>query len=377
MRWFPESFQIVPMSKKHLAILLIEDDPTFASALQALLKRKSIFSFDCSHATTLEDTNAIINQKQFDVILLDLTLPDSKGIETLNAVRRRGYACPVIILTGQDEEDLGIQAMKAGAQDYLIKGEIDGRLLSRAITHAIERARLIYEREDFLATLTHDLKNPLIGANRVIELLAEEKLGALNEEQINLLFHIKNSNWTLLTLIGNLLEVYRFEKDLATLYFEHTNLMQIVNNCMREIAPIASDRNIQVLADIPDNSEAVVLADCDSLTRVLRNLLDNALKYTPTGGEVKVSLSSSADRVLLKVSDTGPGIPEEDRKHLFERFWRGRASRRHTPGTGLGLYLCQQIVSLHKGTISCTCPADKGTSFLVELPREVNMLSSA
>ncbi|MBX9947594.1 MAG: hybrid sensor histidine kinase/response regulator [Candidatus Obscuribacterales bacterium] len=365
------------MSKKHLAILLIEDDPTFASALQALLKRKSIFSFDCSHATTLEDTNAIINQKQFDVILLDLTLPDSKGIETLNAVRRRGYACPVIILTGQDEEDLGIQAMKAGAQDYLIKGEIDGRLLSRAITHAIERARLIYEREDFLATLTHDLKNPLIGANRVIELLAEEKLGALNEEQINLLFHIKNSNWTLLTLIGNLLEVYRFEKDLATLYFEHTNLMQIVNNCMREIAPIASDRNIQVLADIPDNSEAVVLADCDSLTRVLRNLLDNALKYTPTGGEVKVSLSSSADRVLLKVSDTGPGIPEEDRKHLFERFWRGRASRRHTPGTGLGLYLCQQIVSLHKGTISCTCPADKGTSFLVELPREVNMLSSA
>lgn len=377
MRWFPESFQIVPMSKKHLAILLIEDDPTFASALQALLKRKSIFSFDCSHATTLEDTNAIINQKQFDVILLDLTLPDSKGIETLNAVRRRGYACPVIILTGQDEEDLGIQAMKAGAQDYLIKGEIDGRLLSRAITHAIERARLIYEREDFLATLTHDLKNPLIGANRVIELLAEEKIGKLNEEQINLLFHIKNSNWTLLTLIGNLLEVYRFEKDLATLYFEHTNLMQIVNNCMREIAPIASDRNIQVLADIPDNSEAVVLADCDSLTRVLRNLLDNALKYTPTGGEVKVSLSSSADRVLLKVSDTGPGIPEEDRKHLFERFWRGRASRRHTPGTGLGLYLCQQIVSLHKGTISCTCPADKGTSFLVELPREVNMLSSA
>ncbi|MBX9952796.1 MAG: hybrid sensor histidine kinase/response regulator [Candidatus Obscuribacterales bacterium] len=364
------------MSKKHLEILLIEDDPTFASALQALLRRKSIFTFNCLHATTLEDTEAIINQKQFDVILLDLTLPDSTGIETLNAVRRRGHACPVIILTGQDEEDLGIQAMKSGAQDYLIKGEIDGRLLSRAITHAIERARLIYEREDFLATLTHDLKNPLIGANRVIELLAEEKIGKLNEEQINLLFHIKNSNWTLLTLIGNLLEVYRFEKDLATLYFEHTNLMQIIDNCMREIAPIACDRNIQVLKDISDNSETVVLADCDSLTRVLRNLLDNALKYTPTGGEVKVSLSNSSDRVLLQVSDTGPGIPEEDRKHLFERFWRGRASRRHTPGTGLGLYLCQQIVSLHKGTISCTCPADKGTSFLVELPREASIVNS-
>lgn len=358
------------MSKKHLEILLVEDDPTFASALLALLKRKSIFSFNFAHATTFEDADAILSQKQVDVILLDLTLPDVKGIDTLHAVRRKSNACPVIILTGQDEEDLGVQAMKAGAQDYLIKGEIDGRLLSRAITHAIERARLIYEREDFVATLTHDLKNPLIGANRVIELLAERKIGDLNDEQVNLLTHIKNSNWTLLTLIGNLLEVYRFEKDLATLYFEHTNLMQIVNNCMKEIAPIASDRNIKVLQDIPEEHDAVIMADADSLSRVLRNLLDNALKYTPTGGEVKVSLASSPDSIMLKVTDTGPGIPEEDRKHLFERFWRGRASRRHTPGTGLGLYLCQQIVSLHKGKISCDCPNDNGTSFVVELPRQ-------
>ncbi|MCC6978936.1 MAG: hybrid sensor histidine kinase/response regulator [Candidatus Melainabacteria bacterium] len=363
------------MSKKHLAILLIEDDPIFAAALQALLKRKSIFTFDLLHATTFAQADKVLLQTQFDVILLDLTLPDVSGLDTLHAVRKRGVSCPVIILTGRDEEDLGIQAMKAGAQDYLLKGEIDGRLLSRAITHAIERARLIYEREDFLATLTHDLKNPLIGANRVIELLAERKIGDLNDEQVNLLTHIKNSNWTLLTLIGNLLEVYRFEKDLDTLYFEHTNLMQIVNNCMKEIAPIAFDRNIQVTKEIADESEAIVLADADSLSRVLRNLLDNALKYTPSGGQVKVSVSSSDDIVQLSVSDTGPGIPEEDRKHLFERFWRGRASRRHTPGTGLGLYLCQQIISMHKGKISCTCPSEVGTSFVVELPRENTILA--
>ncbi len=130
-----------------------------------------------------------------------------------------------------------------------------------------------------------------------------------------------------------------------------------------------------MFSECPDDSDALVLADSDSLSRVLRNLLDNALKYTPTGGQVKVSLSSSPESVLLQVSYTGPGIPEEDRKHLFERFWRGRASRRHTPGTGLGLYLCQQIVTLHKGTISCSCPNGNGTSFLVELPREAAPLA--
>jgi signal transduction histidine kinase len=357
------------MSKKHLNILLVEDDQGFAAALHALLKRKAVFDFDYLHADNLLDAEDTLLQNRFDIILLDLTLPDCQGMDTLIRLRKSAGSCPVIILTGRDEEDLGIQAIENGAQDYLIKGEIDGRLLSRAIQHAIERARLLFEREDFIATLTHDLKNPLIGANRVLELLAEQKLGKLNAEQINLLTHIKNSNWTLLTLIGNLLEVYRFEKDLATLYFEHTNLIGIVNTCMNEIAPIADDRDIKILKD-SDIEEAIVFADADSLRRVLRNLLDNALKYTPSGGEVKIILRAEEDRFLLKVSDNGPGISDEDRKHLFERFWRGRASRRHTPGTGLGLYLCQKIVNLHKGTISCTSPNGTGTAFLVELPKE-------
>lgn len=358
------------MSKKYLNILLVEDDQGFAAALHALLKRKAVFEFDYLHADNLFNAEEILLQNRFDIILLDLTLPDCQGMETLVRLRKSANSCPIIILTGRDEEDLGIQAIENGAQDYLIKGEIDGRLLSRSIQHAIERARLLFEREDFIATLTHDLKNPLIGANRVLELLAEQKLGNLNLEQINLLLHIKNSNWTLLTLIGNLLEVYRFEKDLATLYFEHTNLIGIVNACMKEIAPIANDRDIKI-SEEPDNlTEAIVLADADSLRRVLRNLLDNALKYTPSGGEVRISLRAKEDRFLLKVSDTGPGISDEDRKHLFERFWRGRASRRHTPGTGLGLYLCQQIVNLHKGTITCTSPDNAGTAFLVELPKE-------
>ncbi len=180
-----------------------------------------------------------------------MTLPDSRGLDTLTRIRRVCNTEAIVVLTGQDQEELATQALQAGAQDYLIKGEILGRVLSRAIEHSIERARLMYEREDFVATLTHDLKNPLLNSTQAIEMMMEQKIGELNGDQHNLLGHIRTSNNTLLSLIGNLLEVYRFEKDVSTMQFERTNLVRIVSNCLNEFAPIATDKRIQMVQDFP------------------------------------------------------------------------------------------------------------------------------
>lgn len=358
------------MLKKHINVLLVEDDPGFAFALKSLLNRKPLFTFDLTHLTTVAAAEQLLKNKSFDVIILDLTLPDSHGLDTLTRIRRACSTEAIVVLTGQDQEDLATQALHAGAQDYLIKGEILGRVLSRAIEHSIERARLMYEREDFVATLTHDLKNPLLSSTEAIERMMEQEIGQLNDQQTDLLGHIRTSNNTLLNFIGNLLEVYRFEKDVSTMQFERTNLVQIISNCMKEFAPIAIDKRIQMVQLLPpdETDETVILGDGESLARVFRNLLDNAFKFTPSGGKVQVSLAAQINKVTLVVSDNGPGISKSDQEHLFERFWRGCANSRHTPGTGLGLYLCQQIVSLHKGTITCICKEGKGTAFLVELP---------
>ncbi len=358
------------MYKKHVNVLLIEDDPGFAFALKSLLNRKPLFTFDLTHLTTVTSAEQLLQKACFDVIILDLTLPDSRGLDTLTRIKRASATEAIVVLTGQDQEQLAIQALHAGAQDYLVKGEILGRVLSRAIEHSIERARLMHEREDFVATLTHDLKNPLINSTQAIEMMMNKTMGKLNVEQNNLLGHIRTSNNTLLSLIGNLLEVYRFEKDVSSMQFERTDLVQLVSTCMNEFAPIATDKRIQMVQDLPDVEAecTTIFADSDSLARVFRNLLDNAFKFTPSGGRVQISLAAQENKVTLEVSDNGPGISDSDREHLFERFWRGCSNSRHTPGTGLGLYLCHQIVSLHKGTIICTGNEGKGTAFRVELP---------
>lgn len=338
------------------------------------MTRRSLFTFDFECQTTIAAAEHVLERRSFDVIVLDLTLPDSSGLDTLRRIKKKTNLEAILILTGQDQEDLGSQALQAGAQEYLIKGEIQGSVLSRAVEHSVERARLMREREDFITTLTHDLETPLGDSTKLVSDLIQKNYGPLSEEQSGLLGHIQTSNKTLLSLIDNLLDVYRFEKDMKTLRFEHTHLLKLITSCMSEIEPMARDKRIKLNQDLPETEE-IILADSDSLTRVVRNLLDNAIKYTPNGGEVQVSLATSDEKIILSVSDSGPGIPKEDQKHLFERFWRGRASRRHTPGTGLGLYLCHQIISMHNGKIQYSDDGKHGSAFVIELP--ANQLCSA
>lgn len=355
--------------RKAVRILLVEDDSAFAVAIQQLIQRKAPFDADVVTVYSLKDALMKIEEKSIDVVLLDLNLRDSYGIETVVQMRQCASGTPIIILTGQNDEELAIRALQEGAQDYLVKGDIDGKLLFRSVQYAIERGKMVAEREDFVATLTHDLKGPLQGANRILELLVKGTVGPLEDAQIDMLVRLIDNNFTLLEMIANLLEVYRYEKDINTIKFAHTNLVNLVNSCTEEVLYLAKDRAIEIRRDIVDDRDISILADPPSIKRVLRNLLDNAIKFTPTGGVVTVKVSQDSEKVKLAVSDTGPGIPDEDKRYLFERFFRGSEGKRYSRSTGLGLYLCRQIVQHHNGTITCDrAEGESGTMFLLEFP---------
>lgn len=226
---------------------------------------------------------------------------------------------------------------------------------------------LMEQRQEFMATLSHDLKNPLIGANRVLELFVGGVLGPLSEKQIELLSQLKDSNDSLLKMIQNLIAAYRYEKEEDGTQFEKLDLVQLVLMCKREMETLAQDKSVNVQVKVPD-SPKFIIADESAILRVVRNLLDNALKFTPADGLVKIKIAELEKQVVLKVSNSGSYIAPEKRHMLFHRFWQGQDGKRYVPGTGLGLYICKQIIDSHRGEIACYSDKDNGTEFVISIP---------
>ncbi len=361
------------MTERNISVLLVEDSIPDARYVQEMLPRAS---YTVTRATSLDQARRQTIGNDFDIVLLDLSLPDGSGLETFESMSRWAPTIPIIILTGLDDEEVSVGAVKLGAQDYILKNEISEYILSRAIRYAIERKQaeesskrlaILEQHEEFMATLTHDLKNPLIGANRILELMAEQALGMLSVEQSNMLLQLRDNNKLLLSMIQNLIEVYKFEKDVNAVSLENTNLLRIITSCINDVMPIAKNRGIRLKTEFPDYVKEV-LADANAIRRVVQNLLDNALKFTPSGGEISLVVRPTNGTVALQIADTGPGISPEEQTRLFQRFSQGRAGKKYTPGTGLGLFLCKQIMDAHHGELTCSSTEGIGTIFSITLP---------
>jgi PAS domain S-box-containing protein len=226
---------------------------------------------------------------------------------------------------------------------------------------------VLKEREDFMTTLTHDMKNPLIGANRLLELLIKGNLGELTSKQCELLRSLEQGNAGVLDLIANLTDIYRMEQKCDSLLIEDIDPAIIITSCIERIKCFAVLRDITVTSHLP--TTAVPLqADPKRVARILHNLLDNALKFTPDKGAIEVRLLVQDGQVVIEVEDNGAGIANDELPYLFKRFSQGKAGRRCTGGTGLGLYLCRQIAEAHGGTIHCQSNLPFSTVFRLCLP---------
>lgn len=352
-----------------LSVLLVEDSPSFANAVEAALRYKAPHKFDVKHAGTLAGGLELLDLYGFDVVLLDLSLPDChEGIESLRRMRKSSPLLPIIILSGNEDESIAIQAVQEGAQDYLLKGDLDGRQLARTMRYAIERGRLLQQRDEFMAALVHDIKNPLLGSDRMYELILDRKFGELEPRLQEMTKLLKRSNESVLQLLMNLLEIYRY--DVASPLFKCVvvDLEDVIDYSVQELTPLARMKGLALNTDFKIEN-AKVNADPTAMQRVFLNLIGNSIKFTPDGGHVDINIDSDDGFTIVKVSDTGSGISADDHTNLFQRFHQSAGGRKHHMATGLGLYMCRQIIEAHSGKIHCEPPCTTGTTIVVELPR--------
>lgn len=364
---------------ENLRVLLIEDNPDDAHYIEEALSAKDSFqSVKVVWAKRLLEGLKKLSTSTFDVILLDLTLPDGFLTDSISRILSHNPNLPIIVLTGLDDKDTVIAALKNGAQDYLIKGKVTSDLLSRSIRYAIERRRSEHaariraaqEIEDLIFTLANDLRVPQLGAIRAFDLLIKESLGSLNEEQKSLLKMAKQNSQEVLHMLQNLVHLHRQQLKGDNILAVPTDMKRLVWQVADDWAYMASENEIKI--ETKTEFAEPVMVDGPTFKKAISNLVHNAIKFSPHQGRVSINCMRDENGVNVIVSDNGKGISESELKNLFERFWQEDDRRRHSNGNGVGLYVSRQIVEAHGGTISCSSSEGKGTTFCIRLPYAIN-----
>ena len=365
-----------------IKVLLIEDNPGDARLIQVVLNsaRTADFAahmlntFDMEHVDRLSSGLKRLRDGGIDLILLDLSLPDSQGLDTFARVHAQASHVPIVVLTGLADAELAAEVVRRGAQDYLVKGEIDGRLLVRSMRYAIERKRA---------------EEALRDGER--QLHQQERLAAVGQLAGGIAHDFNNFLMTIMLYANLLMRNRDFPSDLRpvaqTILNESRRAAQLVSQVLDfsrrsviDVQPVdlgsfvgevvdilrkTLPENIRLLMDV-GQGEYVVNADPTRVQQVVMNLAVNARDAMPEGGELHISTYLAPDNmVVIQFRDTGSGFAPEHVDAIFEPFFTTKDSRK---GTGLGLAICRDIVERHNGRITAENASEGGSIFTVYLP---------
>ena len=221
-------------------------------------------------------------------------------------------------------------------------------------------------KEEFAATLTHDMKVPVIAELNSLNYLLEGRFGELNQKQIEILNLMKSSNQELKDLIENMLETYRLEQKKLELSLTENNFNDFIISVIKEMEPIAFNTKLAIVSELDKTNNLVLNFDSFQLKRVVKNLIQNAISFSQNESEIKLSTEKNANEVKLFVTNKGVGISPEDLDMIFHKYYSGQSKFRKA-GTGLGLYLSQQIVLAHDGKIEVDSSKEGYTTFILTL----------
>ncbi|MFB0553896.1 MAG: ATP-binding protein [Phycisphaerae bacterium] len=540
------------MNNRKVNILLVDDDPQDRRLVEVTLARSNPpIQYNVETAGTLSEATRRLSNGSYDVLLLDLNLPDSSGIDTVQQAQDINSDASIVVLTGLDDEEMGLEAIRRGAEDYLIKGKSLEHILVRTIRYSLERKRvrqrltetenrfrsvvqtagsaifvlspeyriiewneqaehlygrqrqevlnkdylrlfvpeeirdkvvtdmrkvlsgkttksfensirirdgsrrillwnasalfdakgqaigiiavgqditdrkrmedelrshreylelivnertanlqevnkqlrneiddrkqieqklLIAKREaeasnraktEFLANMSHELRTPLHSILSFASFGTKKYTNAKPEKLLDYFNRIKKSGQTLLELLNDLLDLAKLESRRAMFAFEPSNLGILVRIVTNELDTLLSERKLRIRHEVSKLDEEVTL-DADKIKQVLRNLLDNAIKFSPEGGTIVVAVCRVGSSVRVSVCDQGPGIPQNELETVFDKFIQSSKTKTGAGGTGLGLAICHEIVAAHKGRIWAENRPEGGAVFSFEIPLSID-----
>lgn len=395
-----------------LNILVVDDDDVDRMTVRRYLG-KARFRTEIVEAENASQAKNYLSRTSFDCIFLDYRLPDIDGITLVKQIRSEGIHVPIIVLTGQGDEQTAVEIMKAGASDYLPKSQVSADNLASLIRQAIrvyqaeQKTRLAQaqlrrtntvlrqqnqELEDqrrqieqqnlqlldadrhkteFLATVTHELRTPLNSIMGFSQILKGQTKGPLNDYQLEMVERIFSNGENLLNLVNDILDMSTLESKHLELVPEWFDLNVLIQETLLELQSLAQEKDLDVRLQT-NLKEHVVFNDRQRLKQILINLISNAIKFTEEG-YVQIEVATAGENSIeIVVKDTGIGISKQKIANIFHPFWQGdQTTKRKYPGTGLGLAITHSLVSMMEGFITVQSEVGQGTCFRAQIPQRI------
>ena len=392
-----------------LHILLVEDNEHDRQAFRRAF-RKSEVAVEFTECVRAEEAmeRLRIDVSPFDLVVADHNLPGMSGLKFCEDLIDHEIPLPLVLMTGGGSEHLAVEALKAGVHDYLIKDPDGGyldllpvvlpevvrqyhdRLARKRAEEALaaerallaervkertaelskanaELSRAVRLKDEFLAIMSHELRTPLNVILGMAEALLEEVYGVLNDKQLEALRHVKESGRQLFALINDILDLSGISAGRLELNKMAVSVEAVCQASLRLFNQAIRKKHLKV-SSMFDCTITTIQADERRLKQALMHLLSNAVKFTPEGGEITLRAKEESDNLVIEVQDTGPGINKEDRKRLFEPYYRRVGDRERLSGLGLGLSLAKMLVELHGGKIWVKSEKGKGSTFGFSIP---------
>jgi Signal transduction histidine kinase len=394
-------------SKNNNRILIVDDEPANIKVLRNFLEYEKYTVITATNGK--EAINITSNDKELDLVILDMMLPDMLGYEICSLLREK-YSLldlPILIMTADNRTESLVVSFECGANDYLTKPFERSELLARAKTlielkqsvrKAIklqkevvsttkqvevlsenfeENKRKLSEileydklKTEFFANISHELRTPLNVIWSSVQLLQSINLSnSVEGYDINKYLKIMNQNsLRLLRLINNLIDTTKVDGGYLSLNLLNGNIVYIIEEITLSAADYIKSKGIELIFDT-DVEEKYMAFDVDKIERIVLNILSNAIKFTEKNGTIFVNLYDLGNKIQLSIKDTGIGIPEDKLDKIFERFAQvDKSLSRRSEGSGIGLALVKSLIEMQGGTIYAKSKLGEGSEFIVELP---------